>query len=95
MNRWPQRILRQRFVFTYRSSLKLGQAVITSGCDLPAKSIIHTPGPIWRGHNATQLLRNCCLNSLALPLKHKCQSAAFPVISSGIYGYPKRRLRQR
>lgn len=69
----------------------VGQAVITSGYKLPAKHIIHTPGPIWQSgnHNEEQLLRNCYTNSLYLALQNKCKSIAFPVISSGIYGYPK------
>lgn len=69
----------------------VGEAVITSGFDLQAKYIIHAVGPIWCGGglNEAQLLHDCYINSLRLALAYSCQSVAFPLISSGIYGYPK------
>jgi O-acetyl-ADP-ribose deacetylase (regulator of RNase III) len=68
-----------------------GQAVLTSGCHLLARYVIHTPGPVWRGGFAQEeeLLKGCYRNSLELAAKHDCASIAFPLISSGIYGYPK------
>ena len=67
-----------------------GQARITRGHNLPAKHIIHTPGPVWHGgtRNEAALLRGCYENSLKLAAGHKLQSIAFPAISTGIFGYP-------
>ena len=69
----------------------VGKAVITAGYNLPAKFIIHTPGPVWKGGNAGEerLLRSCYANSLALAVANGCESIAIPLISSGIYGVPK------
>jgi len=71
--------------------IKTGEAVITSGFDLPAKYIIHTAGPVYKDgkHGEADLLRSCYINSLMLAQKNGCESIAFPLISSGIYGYPK------
>ena len=72
--------------------ISTGSAVITPGFALPAKFVIHTPGPIYRAHQADlcrMQLRSCYLNSLALAEEKGCGSIAFPLISAGIYGYPR------
>jgi len=71
--------------------IRTGEAVITPGFSLPAKYIIHATGPIYRDgtHGEEALLRSAYLSSLKLALDNDCQSIAFPLISSGIYGYPK------
>jgi len=67
-----------------------GEAVITSGGNLPARFVIHTVGPIWHegSRNEAELLRNAYINSLRLAQAEGIQSIAFPSISTGAYGYP-------
>lgn len=71
--------------------INTGEAVVTPGFGLPAKFIIHTAGPVYRGgKNGEKVqLSLCYRNSLKRAVENKCKSIVFPLISSGIYGYPK------
>ncbi|MCU7921452.1 MAG: O-acetyl-ADP-ribose deacetylase [Candidatus Thiodiazotropha sp. (ex Dulcina madagascariensis)] len=70
-----------------------GEVRLTPGFNLSAKWIIHTVGPVWQGgeHGESGLLRACYENSLRLAAEKGFRSIAFPAISTGVYGYPKRR----
>jgi O-acetyl-ADP-ribose deacetylase (regulator of RNase III) len=70
--------------------LGLGEAKITSGYNLDAKYIIHTSGPIWQGGLVGEsiILKSCYIEALKLAVEYNCNSVAFPLISSGAYGYP-------
>ena len=70
-----------------------GEARITKGYRLPAKHVIHTVGPIWRGgdHNEDELLANAYRSCFALATKHELKSIAFPSISTGAYRFPLQR----
>ena len=67
-----------------------GDAKITPGFRLPAKWVVHTPGPVWRDgqHGEPELLASCYRRSLALAVENGAKSIAFPCISTGIYGFP-------
>lgn len=72
--------------------IKTGEAAITPGFNLPSKYVIHAAGPVYNRQSAEQsekLLRSAYTRSLDLALENGCESIAFPLISSGIYGYPK------
>ena len=67
-----------------------GKAKITKGYCLPAKYVIHTPGPVWRGGNSGEraLLESCYRSCLALAAEYHCRTVAFPSISTGVYRFP-------
>jgi len=71
---------------------KTGEAVITNAGNLPAKKVIHTVGPVWHGGNRNEpvLLANCYKNSLKIASDNQLTTIAFPNISTGVYGYPKK-----
>jgi len=70
-----------------------GKAKITRGYRLPAKYVIHTPGPVWRGgtHREDELLASCYRSCLALADENGCKTVDFPSISTGVYAFPVER----
>lgn len=74
----------------FPEGLPTGQAVMTTAGNLPARSVIHTVGPIYSGIELdAELLTNCYVNSIRLAAHSSYRSIAFPAISTGVYGYPK------
>lgn len=80
-----------REIVARQGRCETGNAVITSGGNLPAKFVIHTVGPVWHGgkSNEIQLLENAYLNSLKLASENGIETIAFPNISTGVYSFPK------
>lgn len=75
-----------------KAPIQMGEAIITPGFQLPAKFVIHAAGPVYHSRNKKEsaaLLASAYTNALQLAVRNKCESIAFPLISSGIYGYPK------
>jgi O-acetyl-ADP-ribose deacetylase len=82
-----------RQIVAWQGKCETGEAVITTGGNLPARFVIHTVGPVWRGgnNNETQLLENAYMNSLNLAVENEVETIAFPNISTGVYGFPKQK----
>ena len=81
-----------RVIRKEKGECKTGQAVITIAGKLPAKFVVHTVGPVWKGgnDNEAEKLSECYISSLKLAIDNSCRTIAFPNISTGIYGFPKK-----
>ena len=79
-------------IIARQGSCKTGEAVITTAGNLPVKFVIHTVGPVWNGGKSNEAVKlaNCYKNSLRLAVENNLKAVAFPNISTGIYGYPKK-----
>lgn len=84
----PMLLHARKFIGT----MSTGEVRITPAFKLPAKHVIHTVGPVWHdgGHGEAYLLRQCYEHALKMALRHRCRSIAFPLISTGNYGFPKK-----
>jgi len=82
-----------RQIVAWQGRCETSEAVITTGGNLPARFVIHTVGPVWRGgnNNESKLLENAYLNSLNLAVENEIETIAFPNISTGVYGFPKKK----
>ena len=81
-----------KIILARQGSCKTGEAVITTAGNLPARFVIHTVGPVWIGGKSNEAVKlaNCYRNSLLLAIENKVSTIAFPNISTGVYGYPKK-----
>lgn len=81
-----------RKIISEKGECRTGQAVITTAGKLPAKFVVHTVGPVWNGGNDNEAIKlsECYTNSLKLAVDNSCRTIAFPNISTGIYGFPKK-----
>lgn len=80
-----------RQIVAKQGRCEVGDAVVTTAGNLPARFVIHTVGPIWFGGKGDEAVKlaNCYSNSLRLAMEKDCKSIAFPNISTGVYRYPK------
>jgi O-acetyl-ADP-ribose deacetylase len=80
-----------RAIVARQGGCPTGEAVITGAGNLPARNVIHTVGPVWRGGDSgeREALASCYRRSLELAVEHGCRTVAFPNISTGVYGFPK------
>jgi O-acetyl-ADP-ribose deacetylase (regulator of RNase III) len=81
-----------RIIVARQGGCETGEAVITTAGKLPSRFVIHTVGPVWSGGHRDEaaLLARCYKHSLQLAMENDCRSIAFPNISTGIYGFPKK-----
>lgn len=88
----PEILAACRVIRNRQGGCQVGQAVITTGGRLAATYVIHTVGPVWRGggHQEKEQLESCYIQVLRLAREHGIKTLAFPNISTGIYGYPKK-----
>lgn len=87
----PQILAECKEIVARQGEAQTGQAVITSAGNMPARYVIHTVGPVWRGgsHGEEKDLARAYHNSLQLAVENNCKTIAFPNISTGVYGFPK------
>lgn len=89
----PEIMKECRAIIAEKGPCPTAEAVATTAGRLPAKIVVHTVGPVWRGgrHGEPQQLASCYRNSIRLARRHNCEKISFPNISTGVYGYPKKK----